>query len=71
MSRIHLIISCHGWKNSLPAFFSFRYLKNSSNRSEGQYKEQKAIDENGGLENLDYKRNEVTPERMKELNKTH
>jgi RHS repeat-associated protein len=38
---------------------------------QGAYKEQKAIDENGGLDNLDNKRQEVSPERMKELEKKY
>lgn len=43
----------------------------SDKPGEGAYKEQKAIDNNGGVENLDNKRNEVSPERMKELEKKH
>lgn len=43
----------------------------SNNPGEGQYKEQKAIDNNGGVENLDNKRNEVKPEKMKELEKKY
>ena len=39
------------------------------NPTEGQVKEQEAIDNNGGVKNLDNKRNEVTPERMKKLKK--
>ena len=37
------------------------------NPKEGQVKEQEAIDINGGVKNLDNKRNEVSPERMKKL----
>ncbi|PRY48075.1 RHS repeat-associated protein [Arcticibacter pallidicorallinus] len=40
-----------------------------SNREEGQYKEQKAMDNNGGVENLDNKRREVSEKRMKDLEK--
>ncbi|WP_246029404.1 RHS repeat domain-containing protein [Pedobacter nototheniae] len=40
-----------------------------NNKEEGQYKEQKAIDENGGVQNLDNKRREVSEERMKEIEK--
>jgi hypothetical protein len=39
------------------------------NRDERRYKEQKAIDNNGGKENLDNKRNEVDPKKMPELEK--
>lgn len=38
-----------------------------SNREEGQYKEQKAMDNNGGVENLDNKSREVSEKRMKDL----
>ncbi|MGS2764255.1 DUF6443 domain-containing protein [Sinomicrobium sp. M5D2P9] len=38
---------------------------------EGAYKEQKAIDQHKGIENLDNKRNERTPEKMKELEKKY
>ncbi len=38
---------------------------------EGAYKEQKAIDREGGIKNLDNKRNERTPEKMKELEKKY
>jgi RHS repeat-associated protein len=34
---------------------------------EGRYKEQKAIDQRGGKQNLDNKRNEVAPDKMKKL----
>jgi len=34
---------------------------------EGRFKEQKAIDERGGVQNLDNKRNEVSAQKMKEL----
>ncbi|CAA7195464.1 DUF6443 domain-containing protein [Chryseobacterium potabilaquae] len=44
---------------------------NPKNSGEGAYKEQKAIDKEGGLEKLDNKRNEVRPERMKELEKRY
>jgi hypothetical protein len=44
---------------------------NADDVQEGQYKEQKIIDENGGKENLDNKRNEVKPERQKELEKKY
>jgi hypothetical protein len=40
-------------------------------KEEGQYKEQKAMDQRGGKDNLDNKRNEVNPERMKELDKKY
>ncbi|KFF14444.1 hypothetical protein IW15_03130 [Chryseobacterium soli] len=40
---------------------------NPKKAGEGAYKEQKAIDKEGGIENLDNKRNEVRPERMKDL----
>jgi len=39
------------------------------NVEEGQYKEQKAINEHGGVDKLDNKRNEVNKDRMKELEK--
>ncbi|UKB82722.1 hypothetical protein LF887_17130 [Chryseobacterium sp. MEBOG06] len=35
------------------------------NSEEGAYKEQKAIDERGGIDKLDNKRNEMNPERFK------
>jgi hypothetical protein len=38
---------------------------------EGQYKEQKEMDARGGKDKLDNKRNEVSPERMKELEKKY
>ncbi len=41
------------------------------NTEEGQYKEQKAMDARGGKQNLDNKRNEVNPGRMKELDKKY
>jgi hypothetical protein len=41
------------------------------NPGEGAYKEQKAIDKEGGIENLDNKRNEVRPDRMKDLENTY
>ena len=40
-------------------------------RQQGRYKEQKAIDQRGGKQNLDNKRNEVSPKKMKELNKKY
>ena len=40
-------------------------------KGEGPYKEQKQMDKEGGLENLDNKRNEVTPANMKELEKKY
>jgi len=40
-------------------------------RTEGRYKEQKAIDQRGGKGNLDNKRNEVAPDKMKELEKKY
>jgi RHS repeat-associated protein len=43
----------------------------SSKAGEGAYKEQKAIDKNGGVKNLDNKRNEVSAKRMKELEKKY
>jgi hypothetical protein len=39
------------------------------NPVEGRVKEQEAIDNHGGVENLDNKRNEVAPEKMPELKK--
>jgi RHS repeat-associated protein len=42
-----------------------------NNKGEGAYKEQKQIDKSGGVDNLDNKRNEVKPEKMKELEKTY
>jgi len=39
----------------------------SSKPGAGSYKEQKAIDKAGGVKNLDNKRNEVNPNRMKDL----
>jgi hypothetical protein len=39
------------------------------NLAEGRLKEQRAIDEGGGLGNLDNKRNEVAPEKMNDLEK--
>jgi hypothetical protein len=38
---------------------------------EGRYKEQKAIDQRGGVNNLDNKRNEVNQRKMEELKKKH
>jgi hypothetical protein len=38
---------------------------------EGAYKEQKAIDNSGGVSNLDNKRNEVSEQRMKELDEQY
>jgi len=38
---------------------------------QGAYKEQKAIDKEGGIDKLDNKRNERTPEKMKELEKKY
>ena len=46
-------------------------IDNYNTTQEGRYKEQKAIDERGGKQNLDNKRNEVSPEKMKELEKEH
>jgi RHS repeat-associated protein len=43
----------------------------SNKPGEGAYKEQKAIDNEGGVDNLDNKRNEVNKERMKELEKKY
>ncbi|HET8891879.1 MAG TPA: RHS repeat-associated core domain-containing protein [Candidatus Angelobacter sp.] len=40
-------------------------------KGEGRYKEQKAIDQRGGKGNLDNKRNEVAPDKMKELEKKY
>ncbi|TCN50004.1 RHS repeat-associated core domain-containing protein, partial [Flavobacterium circumlabens] len=42
-----------------------------SKKGQGAYKEQKAIDKNGGVKSLDNKRNEASPERMKELKKKY
>jgi RHS repeat-associated protein len=42
-----------------------------NNKGEGAYKEQKQIDKAGGVDNLDNKRNEVKPEKMKVLEKTY
>jgi hypothetical protein len=42
-----------------------------ANPGEGPYKEQKAMDDNGGLDNLDNVRREVNEERMKELEKKY
>ncbi len=44
---------------------------NTQDRAHGQYKEQKAIDANGGVQNLDNKRNEVNPKRYQELKKKY
>jgi RHS repeat-associated protein len=38
---------------------------------EGRYKEQKAIDQRGGVQNLDNKRNEVNQQKMQELKKKY
>jgi RHS repeat-associated protein len=43
----------------------------SNKPGEGAYKEQKAIDNEGGVDKLDNKRNEVNKERMKELEKKY
>ena len=43
----------------------------ANNKSEGAFKEQKHIDNEGGLNNLDNKRNEVSPKNMKELEQKH
>jgi RHS repeat-associated protein len=40
-------------------------------KQEGRYKEQKAIDQNGGKQKLDNKRNEVAPDKMKDLDKKY
>ena len=40
-------------------------------KEEGRYKEQKAIDQQGGKGNLDNKRNEVAPDKMKKLDKKY
>ncbi|MCI0422880.1 MAG: hypothetical protein L0312_27265, partial [Acidobacteria bacterium] len=39
------------------------------NKQLGRYKEQKQINKRGGVGNLDNKRNEVDPKKMKELEK--
>lgn len=44
---------------------------NAQDRAHGQYKEQKAINANGGVKNLDNKRNEVNPKRYEELTKKY
>ena len=43
----------------------------SSKKGQGAYKEQKAIDSRGGVDKLDNKRNERSPEKMKELDKKY
>lgn len=43
----------------------------ADNTEEGRYKEQKAIDENEGVDNLDNKRNEVNPRKQEELKKKY
>jgi RHS repeat-associated protein len=44
---------------------------NAQDTAHGQYKEQKAINANGGVQNLDNKRNEVNPKRFEELKKKY
>lgn len=44
---------------------------NAQDRAHGQYKEQKAINAHGGIQNLDNKRNEVNPKRYQELKKKY
>lgn len=46
-------------------------VDNYKSTEEGQYKEQKAMDQRGGVQNLDNKRREVNPKRMEELKKKY
>ncbi len=44
---------------------------NADDAVEGSYKEQKAINENGGIDNLDNKRNEMSTERFNDAKKKY
>lgn len=46
-------------------------VDNYKTTEEGRYKEQKAIDQSGGVRNLDNKRNEVNQQKMDELKKKY